>query len=188
MKQRLLTAVNAFAVFAALLVLWQVVLWVFRVPPYMLPSPWAVAKAVGARLPSLLNALAITAEESGGRPGREHRRGRRCRPAFRAIPLGAKDVLSVHAAAADRADHRRRSADPHVGGSGRAGRDAHRVHHFARAHHREYHARPDQRGRKSGASLFDAQRFARHNCSSSCACRMPCRRFSWAFVSPAELR
>ena len=66
MKQRLLTAINAFAVFAALVVLWQVVLWVFRVPPYMLPSPWAVAKAVGARLPSLLNALAITAEESGG--------------------------------------------------------------------------------------------------------------------------
>lgn len=66
MKQCFLTAANAFAVFLALVVLWQVVLWVFRVPPYMLPAPWAVAKSVGARLPSLLNALAITAEESGG--------------------------------------------------------------------------------------------------------------------------
>ena len=39
------------AVFAALLVLWQLILWVFRVPPYMLPSPWAVARAVGPALP-----------------------------------------------------------------------------------------------------------------------------------------
>jgi len=66
MKQRVITVINAFAVFAALLVLWQVVLWVFRVPPYMLPTPWAVAKSVGARFPSLLNSLATTAEESAG--------------------------------------------------------------------------------------------------------------------------
>jgi NitT/TauT family transport system permease protein len=66
MKQRALTVLNALAVFAALVVLWQIVLWVFRVPPFMLPSPWAVVKAVGARLPSLLDSLAITAEESAG--------------------------------------------------------------------------------------------------------------------------
>lgn len=66
MKQRAITVLNALAVFAALLLLWQMVLWIFRVPFYMLPSPWAVVKAVGARFPSLLNALAITAEESAG--------------------------------------------------------------------------------------------------------------------------
>jgi NitT/TauT family transport system permease protein len=66
MKQRAITAMNALAVFAAFLLLWQIVLWVFHVAPYMLPSPWAVAKAVGARLPSLLESLAITAEESAG--------------------------------------------------------------------------------------------------------------------------
>ncbi|HEV2521662.1 MAG TPA: ABC transporter permease [Candidatus Acidoferrales bacterium] len=66
MKQRAITALNAFAVFAALVILWQLILWVFHVPPFMLPSPWAVVKAVGARLPSLLNSLAITAEESAG--------------------------------------------------------------------------------------------------------------------------
>ncbi len=66
MKQRLMTAVNALAVFAGLLVLWQLVLWIFRVPPFMLPSPWAVARAVVLRYPSLLNSLAITAEESAG--------------------------------------------------------------------------------------------------------------------------
>jgi len=66
MKTRAMTALNALAVFAALLVFWQIVLWVFHVAPYMLPSPWAVAKAVGARLPSLLDSLAITAEESAG--------------------------------------------------------------------------------------------------------------------------
>ena len=66
MKQRAITVLNALAVFAAFLLLWQMILWIFRVPFYMLPSPWAVVKAVGARFPSLLNALAITAEESAG--------------------------------------------------------------------------------------------------------------------------
>jgi NitT/TauT family transport system permease protein len=66
MKQRLITIANAGAVFVALLVIWQLVLWIFKVPPYMLPSPWAVARAVVARFPSLLNSLAITAEESLG--------------------------------------------------------------------------------------------------------------------------
>src|SRR5271169_386221 len=66
MKQRAITALNALAVFAALIVLWQLILWVFHVKPYMLPSPWAVILAVGARFPSLLNSLAITAEESVG--------------------------------------------------------------------------------------------------------------------------
>jgi NitT/TauT family transport system permease protein len=66
MKQRAITVLNALAVFAAFLLLWQMILWIFRVPFYMLPSPWAVVKAVGARFPSLLNALEITAEESAG--------------------------------------------------------------------------------------------------------------------------
>src|SRR5580693_985659 len=66
MKRHAITALNALAVFAALVVIWQVILWVFRVPPFMLPSPLAVVRAVGARFPSLLNSLAITAEESAG--------------------------------------------------------------------------------------------------------------------------
>jgi NitT/TauT family transport system permease protein len=66
MKQRLIAIANALAVFAALLVFWQLILWIFHVPPYMLPSPWSVALAVGARYHSLLSALSITAEESAG--------------------------------------------------------------------------------------------------------------------------
>jgi len=65
MRQRLRALADALGVFAALLLLWQLILWIFRVPPYMLPSPWAVARAVDARFPSLLAALAITAVESG---------------------------------------------------------------------------------------------------------------------------
>lgn len=61
-----MTALNALAVFAALILAWQIVLWVFRVPPYMLPSPWAVARAVHTRFSTLLNAFAITAEEATG--------------------------------------------------------------------------------------------------------------------------
>ncbi len=66
MKQRLITGANAALVFSALLVLWQIILWVFRVPPYMLPSPWAVARSSAVRFPSLLNATCLTAVEAGG--------------------------------------------------------------------------------------------------------------------------
>jgi NitT/TauT family transport system permease protein len=66
MKSHLITLANAVAVFAALLAIWQLILWIFHVPPYMLPSPWAVARAVVARLPSLVTALTITAAEAGG--------------------------------------------------------------------------------------------------------------------------
>jgi NitT/TauT family transport system permease protein len=66
MRQRLITVANAAGVFAALLAIWQLVLWIFKVPPYMLPSPWAVARSVVARFPSLLNSFAITAAESAG--------------------------------------------------------------------------------------------------------------------------
>jgi len=66
MKARLVSLANAGAVFAALLGVWQLVLWIFRVPPYMLPSPWAVGRAVVARFPSLMTSLSITALEAGG--------------------------------------------------------------------------------------------------------------------------
>lgn len=66
MRERLTTIGNALAVFVALLLIWQLVLWIFRVPPYMLPSPWAVAKAIGKRFPSLISSTVITAEESVG--------------------------------------------------------------------------------------------------------------------------
>ena len=66
MKQRAVTALNALAVFVALVLTWQIVLWVFHVPPYMLPSPWAVALALRNRLPNLVTSFAITAEEATG--------------------------------------------------------------------------------------------------------------------------
>jgi NitT/TauT family transport system permease protein len=66
MRQKLTTMANAVAVFGAMLLLWQLVLWIFHVPPYMLPSPWAVAFAVVARFPTLLNAAMITLEEALG--------------------------------------------------------------------------------------------------------------------------
>ena len=66
MRQRLVTLANALAVFVGLLILWQLIIWIFRVPAFMLPSPWAVARAVGNRFPSLLSSTLITAEESLG--------------------------------------------------------------------------------------------------------------------------
>jgi NitT/TauT family transport system permease protein len=66
MKKHLVALGNASLVFVALLLLWQLVLWIFHVPRFMLPSPFAVAKALVARFPSLLTSLSITAEEAAG--------------------------------------------------------------------------------------------------------------------------
>ena len=66
MRRRAIFLANILAVFLALLVLWQIIIWVFHDAPYMLPSPLAVAKAMRARLPLLMNALTITAEEAAG--------------------------------------------------------------------------------------------------------------------------
>jgi len=66
MKQRLITVANALAVFAALLVLWQLVIWLFHVRPFMLPPPWAVAGAIGHHFDAVLISAEITAEESLG--------------------------------------------------------------------------------------------------------------------------
>jgi NitT/TauT family transport system permease protein len=66
MKQRIMHVANAIAVFAALLLIWQLVLWVFHVPPYMLPSPLAVTRVAIGRSSSLLASLSITAVESAG--------------------------------------------------------------------------------------------------------------------------
>ncbi len=66
MKGRLVSVVNALVVFAVLLVIWQAIIWVFHVAPYLLPSPLAVAKAVLAKFPLILNAFLITALEAAG--------------------------------------------------------------------------------------------------------------------------
>jgi NitT/TauT family transport system permease protein len=66
MRHRLIAAANALVVFAVLLLVWQLILLIFRVPPYMLPSPYAVARVSVLRFSSLLESFAITAEESAG--------------------------------------------------------------------------------------------------------------------------
>lgn len=66
MKKNAITILNALIVFAGLLIFWQLVLWVFHVPAFMLPAPLAVGRAVILRFPSLLESLTITAAESAG--------------------------------------------------------------------------------------------------------------------------
>ncbi len=66
MKRGMIALASAGGVLAALLLMWQLVLNVFAVPSYMLPSPWAVARSVHARLPALATAFAITGEEALG--------------------------------------------------------------------------------------------------------------------------
>jgi len=62
MKQRLTLAANTVIVFAALMLLWQGIVWAFHVPDYMLPPPLAVASTMFNKLPTLFDALLISAE------------------------------------------------------------------------------------------------------------------------------
>src|SRR5437764_640884 len=43
-----------------LFVLWQVVVWVSRIPPYVLPGPLAIAASLWTDGPSLLGSLLVT--------------------------------------------------------------------------------------------------------------------------------
>jgi NitT/TauT family transport system permease protein len=66
MKKHAITLLNALAVFAGLLLLWQALGMILQLPPYMLPPPLAVGRAVVDRFPSLVASLAITSEEAAG--------------------------------------------------------------------------------------------------------------------------
>jgi NitT/TauT family transport system permease protein len=64
MNRNLKLAANSLIVFACLLGLWKLVILLFRVPPYMLPTPWSIAQTVATRIPDLAAALLVTIEEA----------------------------------------------------------------------------------------------------------------------------
>jgi NitT/TauT family transport system permease protein len=66
MKKYSMAVLNALAVFAGLLLLWEGLDLLLHLPPYMLPTPLAVGKAVVASFPSLVGSLIITSEEAAG--------------------------------------------------------------------------------------------------------------------------
>jgi NitT/TauT family transport system permease protein len=65
-KKHVITVLNAGVVLACMLLLWQVLIWVFAIPKFMLPSPWAVARTVAERYDSLLTSIWITGEAAAG--------------------------------------------------------------------------------------------------------------------------
>jgi NitT/TauT family transport system permease protein len=66
MNRNLLIVMNSVFVLIGLLGLWQLVIVLNHLPPYILPGPLLVAKAVVQRYPSLLSSLLITTEEAAG--------------------------------------------------------------------------------------------------------------------------
>jgi NitT/TauT family transport system permease protein len=66
MNRKALTALNSLVVLACLLGLWQALVTLNHLPPYILPGPLVVAQALRERFPSLLNSLLITTEEAAG--------------------------------------------------------------------------------------------------------------------------
>jgi NitT/TauT family transport system permease protein len=66
MKRQGLLAVNSVIVLACLLALWQALVSLNHLPPYILPGPLAVAHALREGFPTLLRSLLITTEEAAG--------------------------------------------------------------------------------------------------------------------------
>jgi NitT/TauT family transport system permease protein len=66
MKRQGLLLINSVIVLACLLGLWQALVSLNHLPPYILPGPLAVAHALRERFPSLVNSLLITTEEAAG--------------------------------------------------------------------------------------------------------------------------
>jgi NitT/TauT family transport system permease protein len=66
MKRHVIAAVNALAVFAVLVGLWQALAWISGIPAYVLPTPLEVAKAIGARHGTLLESLLISTTSAAG--------------------------------------------------------------------------------------------------------------------------
>jgi NitT/TauT family transport system permease protein len=66
MKKHAITALNACAVLASLLLFWQLLVWGLSIPKYMLPTPLAVARVALARHTSLLTSIWITGEAAMG--------------------------------------------------------------------------------------------------------------------------
>ena len=62
MKKNLILAANAVVVFAALLCVWQAAVWVLHIPPYMLPPPVNVGRAIANRFPELWASFWISGE------------------------------------------------------------------------------------------------------------------------------
>ncbi len=160
MKKYAVTLLNAAAVFAALLLLWQGLDLALHVPPYMLPPPLAVGRAVIARFPSLMTSLAITSEEAAGGLAAsivvgvliafifaQSRWIRRMLYPYtillQTVPIVAVAPLILMWVGPG-------TAVGHVGG----------LHHLPGADHCQYHARVDQRGAESHPSLPHAQRVA----------------------------
>jgi NitT/TauT family transport system permease protein len=66
MKNKLALLGNTVAVFCALLLVWQGIIWIFDVPAYMLPTPLHVAETVVQRFYDLWSSLLITLEAAVG--------------------------------------------------------------------------------------------------------------------------
>ena len=66
MRRRLLILLNPLISFLCILFIWQILIWAFRIPSYMLPTPLAVGRAMGVRHQALMDSLLITGGAAAG--------------------------------------------------------------------------------------------------------------------------
>jgi NitT/TauT family transport system permease protein len=64
MMRRFTTALNTLGVFLFLVLLWQSIVWLFKIPVFVLPAPLDVAREIGSKFVPLVTSLGITAVEA----------------------------------------------------------------------------------------------------------------------------
>ncbi len=157
MKRQGLLALNSVVVFLCLIGLWQAVVWLNHLPPYILPGPMLVAQALHDRYPSLLNSLWITTEEAAGGLIGSVVVGVATAMIFRAMAMAAADALSLYNLAANGADRGHRTADHQLGRRRHIFSNNRDIHHLPRADHRQHDTRPGKRGREPDSLVCHAQ-------------------------------
>ncbi len=137
MKRIAINLGTAVLIFAGLLLVWQGIIWLFAIQPYILPSPSRVAHAVMANFSALMTSLGITAAAAAG-------------------GLAAALVVGILVALLFAQSPWVRRMFDQLDGTGDRDGYADCVHHLSRADYCEYHAGVDQRRSQHGGPVPDA--------------------------------
>jgi hypothetical protein len=153
MKRQLWFAAKSIVVLACLLLLWHFVVIALKIPKYILPGPWPVAKAVKDRFPDLANSLLLTTEAAAMGLTGSVIVGVAVALVFAQWRALRQLLFPYTILLADCPDRGHCAAHHHVGWIGNLFGGTDRVYHLPCADHRQYHAGTDQRGRKFAASF-----------------------------------
>ena len=161
---------------SALIVLavWEAVVRLNGIPPYVLPAPSAIAPSLWIDGPSLLGSLLVTLRITLGGARRGGAVRRRDRAAVLALAAPGDQPVSVRRGPAGHADRRDRAADHHLGAGAVSGAAGLRLDRRVLPDRVEHHGRAQQRRPQPAGAVPAVRRLAGADAASICECRPRC--------------